>query len=345
MPETATNEVISDEQQSGLDRIVIVIPVYNDWEAISLLLLQIDKILPYSQFEFHIVLVDDGSTVECNSKSWNNKVKAINSARVLRLRRNLGHQRAIAVGLTYVYKNMACRAVVVMDGDGEDKPSDIPVLLKELERLHGEKVIFAERKKRSESVLFRFCYFAYRIVHKVFTGIEVRVGNFSIIPQGYLSSLVVSSELWNHYAATVFRLRLPRSSVPTERGERLRGKGKMNFVSLVVHGLSAISVFGEVASIRVLLGAGLCILFSIFLIGIIIAIRFWTDLAIPGWATYASGLLIILLFQVVTISNATVLNILSKRDSFGFLPIRDCGFFIEGVRALWGCHYMQKELS
>ncbi len=124
---------------------------------------------------------------------------------VLRLRRNLGHQRAIAIGLAYLEaESPACQLVVVMDSDGEDDPQDVPRLIARAVQTEQQAIIFAERTKRSESLPFQICYHLYRLVHRVLTGRSVRVGNFSVIPRQRLESLVATSELWNHYAAAAF---------------------------------------------------------------------------------------------------------------------------------------------
>ena len=96
-----------------------------------------------------------------------------------------------------------------MDSDGEDSPQDVPRLLERFEAEACGKVIFAERTKRSESMTFMFFYSVYRWVHLMLTGVPVRVGNFSVIPRSRLESLVTVSELWNHYAAAVFKSRQP----------------------------------------------------------------------------------------------------------------------------------------
>jgi hypothetical protein len=96
-------------------------------------------------------------------------------------------------------------------------------------------------------------YWFYKIAHRILTGVNIRVGNFSILPSSYLTTLVVMSELWNHYATSVFRSGLPVTTIPIPRGYRDAGRSRMNFVSLVVHGLSAISVFwrlGRCAAIQ-----------------------------------------------------------------------------------------------
>ena len=100
----------------------------------------------------------------------------------------------------------------------------------------GTRVVFAERTKRSESFAFRFFYALYRWLHLLLTGVAVRVGNFSAMPYSLLRRLVAVSELWNHYAAAVFKSRLPYRLLPTQRANRLAGRPQMNFVALVIHG-------------------------------------------------------------------------------------------------------------
>ena len=79
-------------------------------------------------------------------------LRAIGRVEVLHLRRNLGHQRAIAIGLAFVEaERPRCRAVVLMDSDGEDAPEDVPRLVARCEQEGRRKIVFAERTKRSES--------------------------------------------------------------------------------------------------------------------------------------------------------------------------------------------------
>ena len=176
-----------------------------------------------------------------------------------------------------------------MDADGEDDPADVPRLLARLREEGHQKVVFAERSRRSETLTFRIFYVFYKVLHYLLTGKGVRVGNFSAIPRRRLSSLVVVAEMWNHYAAAVFRSRQPYCMVPTRRGRRLCGRSSMNFVSLVTHGLSAISVYSDVVGVRLLV---VSILMAVFTMGGIVAaviVRLATDWAVPGWASYTVG--------------------------------------------------------
>ena len=253
----------------------------------------------------------------------------VRAIRTLRLRRNLGHQRAIAIGLAHVQQTTSCDAVLVMDADGEDTPEGVAQLLRAYSDTHGEKAVFAERSRRSESLVFLSFYHLYKILHRGLTGISVRVGNFSILPSRYLNTLVVQSELWNHYAAAVFRSNLPFTMIPIPRGTRIAGTSRMNFVALVSHGLSAMSVFGDIVGVRLLIGS----LAGSLLVGVgmvlVVMIRLFTSLAIPGWATYATGTLAIIMIQLITIATSFTFFMLSSRTNLGFVPLRDYSLFVE----------------
>src|SRR4029450_2258887 len=117
-----------------------------------------------------------------------------------------------------------------MDGDGEDTPEDVVRLVQAATKDPRRPVVFAERRRRSESYLFHLFYAFYRYAHRLLTGIPVRVGNFSLLPDVQLSRLVVGSGLWGHYAAAGFKARLPRKTIPTTRGQRLAGRPRMGFI-------------------------------------------------------------------------------------------------------------------
>jgi polyisoprenyl-phosphate glycosyltransferase len=294
-----------------MDNLLILLPLYNDWEAAIRLLERIRQ----EKIRAEVLIVDDGSQESRPDDPAFHRDDYLTVIHILHLRRNLGHQRAIATGLVYTYQSLRASSILIMDSDGEDRPEDIRRLLS---AATNNVVVFASRARRTESFLFRFFYLGYRTLHRLATGLPVRVGNFSVLPSSALESLVVSADLWNHYAATVFRTNLPRVEVPCVRGTRLQGKSKMNFISLVVHGLSALSVFSDVVSARflaVVFVAILLCLIAIVLIG----------------ATYTSGLILIFLLQLVTLALGFCFLIISGRSHSLFLPIRDCPLFFGQV--------------
>jgi hypothetical protein len=312
-------------------------PLRDDWASAAELIQLLDRAISPHPCTLDVLLVDDGSSAVCDSTDFQSQFAAVRSIQVLRLRRNLGHQRAIAIGLVHVERSLACDAVLVMDADGEDTPDGALQLVRAFSasRRGSAKAIFAERSRRTESVTFRLFYLVYKALHLILTGIRVRVGNFSILPSACLSKLVVMSELWNHYAAAVFRSGIPLTTIPIPRGYRITGKSRMNFVSLVAHGISAISVFGDTVGVRLLVGsiAGSVVIAS----GIIavIVVRLFTNRAIPGWATYTVGTLTVILIQLIMISGTFTFTMLSNRINLNFVPLRDYCFFVAETQTVY----------
>src|SRR5262249_32599838 len=147
-------------------------------------------------------------------------------------------------------------------------------------------IVFAKRVKRSETKIFRIFYSLYKTLYYLLTSHSESIGNFSVIPACRLCSLVVVSELWNHYAAAVLKSRQPYALVPTQRAKRLEGRPQMNFVQLAIHGLSAMSVYGDVIGARLLVATFVLIFITMVALACVVSIRLFTNLAIPGWATF-----------------------------------------------------------
>jgi polyisoprenyl-phosphate glycosyltransferase len=317
--------------------LTVLTPVYDDWESLQLLLPRIDSALSAANLQAEVLVVDDGSQQAMDEAAIRSVgFRVINRVRILELSRNCGHQRAIALGLAFLEAENSSTAVVVMDSDGEDSPEDIPCLVNAAN--NQKKVIFAQREKRSEGLVFKFFYFIYRKLFAMLIGQKVQFGNFSAIPESLLRRVVSVSEIWNHYAIGVLHAKIPYSSVPTHRERRLAGEPKMNFVSLVIHGMSAIAVYGDVLGVRALIiTIGGALLFAL-LAAVAIAIRLFTDLAIPGWATYVVALAFSLSLQLITLSLFFVFIILQNRNSPSFLPRREYEYFINDTRVVYNAH-------
>jgi hypothetical protein len=141
-------------------------------------------------------------------------------------------------------------------------------------------------------------------------------------------------ELWNNFPISIMRSRLRRYFVPTVRGQRYAGASKMDLTALIVHGMSAMSVYIEVIFVRLLLGSAAVA--ALLLLGIIgaIVIRLVTNLAIPGWTTTAVGVLAILLAQTTSLVAATALMVLSGRRARPMIPVLDCKHLVSRVERL-----------
>jgi len=310
-------------------RILITMPVYEDWPAALQLCQGIDHVFAKEKaHQVSVLLVDDGSTETACPSELPFRPLALENVSLLSLRRNLGHQRAIAIALAHIHQNWQGDAVVVMDADGEDRPEDILLLLKAMENAPRPTAVFAERGKRLENTFFRLFYDVYRALHRILTGRDIRFGNFSVLPFSHLDTLVLFPEMWNHYAATFLKSRLPYVRVRCDRAKRIAGKSHMNFVSLAIHGLSALFANQEVVGTRLLVMM-LAVTLSLFLgIGAVVGVRLLTHLAIPGWATTTMGLLLILLTQALIAAFLMIFSIMTERNHLGFLPIRDYSYFV-----------------
>lgn len=309
-------------KQSSNYHLVVVSPVYDDATAAAQLLGHLSRVFAHSDVQLHVLLVDDGSPVPLTYQLHLPETAAGVHVDILRLRRNVGHQRAIALGIAYVHEHIPCNGVLIMDADGEDRPEDAAQLVARCREQDNDRIIFAERTRRSESTLFQCFYRLYQLLHWVLTGIRVRVGNFSAVPASHLPALVTLPALWNHYAAAVYQARLPHDSVPTVRAHRYSGKSKMNFVALVIHGLQALSVFIEVVAVRLLI--------AVFLFacgcGALLAAALFTQSNVGGLAT-----VLIFALAVLLGSFSLTLGFLNQRNSLDFIPIRDYKFFVEAL--------------
>lgn len=308
-------------------QLVVVTPVFEDWESFARLVFELDRALAAAT-ELHplavsVLAVDDGSISDgpTTEPDWS-ALGVIGRVDVLRMAANMGHQRAIALGMVQVAAEDHADVVVIMDADGEDRPEDV-VRLVRAHREHPGAVILAQRSKRSESAGFRLGYWLYRWLFRVLTGQAIRFGNFSLMPRPAVARLVANADIWNHLAAAVSRSRLPVRMVPTERGARYAGHSHMSWVSLVTHGLSAMSVHSDRVATRLILASAAVTVMAVLAIVGVVCIKLFTDLAIPGWASQTVGLLG--LASLISVATASLLAFLTlqARQRPAFLPKTD----------------------
>jgi glycosyltransferase involved in cell wall biosynthesis len=280
--------------------LIIVMPVYEDRESASLLIKNLAMLCPVPPY---IVAVDDGSVRDPLHASA--IAEAGLSGEVVNLARNLGHQRAIAVGLSYVAAHYNAGAVVIMDSDGEDSPESVAPMV-QLIQTGAVDVVVAERRKRSETWRFQLFYVFYRFFFQLMTGRTIRFGNFTALSMRAVNRLSVMPELWVHVAASVIISKLRVGKIPSDRGRRYAGKPQMNFVSLALHGLRSMMVFAEDVLVRVGIFCSLLAVAALILLGISVALKL-SGFATPGWFTAAAGILILVLMQAAVLTFVTLM--------------------------------------
>ena len=312
----------------------IVIPVFDDWSVVELLIRQLDAALSARSLHAELVLIDDGSSTRPTSAVAHNPL-ALQRVEIVTLRKNLGHQRALAVGLVHTHKTRPRAIVIVMDADGEDNPLDVTTLLERFCHLGGETMVFAARAKRADGLLFQCSYRAFQLVHYLLVGSGTEIGNFSVIPPSILDRLVIVPDIWNHYAAAVVKSRFPIDQIPIAKSRRLLGQSKMSFVHLTIHGLSAISVYADTVGVRLLLAfsalSALCLAF----LAVIPFVGVGTALQVPTWAASGAGFLLMGSLQGVLVSLVFTFIVLSGRAHRPFIPSEDCPLFISAIRTAY----------
>jgi glycosyltransferase involved in cell wall biosynthesis len=313
--------------------IAIVTPVFNDWASLSLLISELDTLDFPKAVRFSLFVIDDGSSEPSTIDYPVHKLRRIYEVEIISLACNLGHQRAIAVGLVAVCERKEFDAVVVMDSDGEDRPADIPRLLAATKE-NPEYIVCAQRRRRPGLKVFRLWYIFYRFVFRLLTGARIDFGNFCVIPKGRLEALVSDPAIWNNLAGTLTRSSIPLVRVVADRGRRYVGKSKMNLVSLVMHGLSAMAVYSDIIMVRLMLAASA--LSAVTFLGIlgVVGVKLFTQLAIPGWASATAGLLIVILLQGLMLFTISAFTILNTRSMKVVVPRVDAASFILGRRKL-----------
>jgi hypothetical protein len=109
----------------------------------------------------------------------------------------------------------------------------------------------------------------------------------------------------------------------------------MNFVSLVTHGLGAVSVHSDVIGVRALVAMLSLITVSLVGILIVVSLRLFTDLAIPGWASFVTLSFLVLSMQAAMMALLFVFIILNGRSSLAFIPRRDYRHFVCSTKQVY----------
>lgn len=280
-------------------RVIVVTPVYEDLEASSRLFKELANEF---RGELYVVAVDDGSVRQPLSIA--NLEEAGAEGVILKLRRNVGHQRAIAIGLGYVSEHILPeQQVVIMDSDGEDVPSTIPLLL---DRLNTHDVVVAQRKSRVETVRFKVFYAIYKRFFSLMTGRTISFGNFMALKADAVRRLVAMQELSLHVAGAVLASRLRTGICPIHRGPRYAGRSKMNFSGLVLHGFKALMVFAEDVLVRV--GIACAFIAALSMLGGVAAVILkLIGVSTPGWFSVVVGILVLMFLQTGALTLMTLM--------------------------------------
>ncbi len=226
----------------------IVIPIYNEAENIPELYERLTKVMekvcgrvkePENCYE--IILVDDGS----KDRSWQ-LIRDIHEkdmrVRGIRFSRNFGHHIAITAGLDYAKG----RAVILMDGDLQDPPEEIPGLVEKFRG--GYDVVYGIRKERRDPILKKMTSQLFWWILRRFSGVDM--------PQGQTMLRIMSRRLvdvlneMREHARFVHGMMawagLNVATLEVEHSPRVKGKSKYNIPRMFRLAFNAVSSFSTV---------------------------------------------------------------------------------------------------
>jgi len=223
-----------------MKKIIILIPVFNDWESLQKLIEEINKnITDFEDINFECLIVNDASTID---RPRLIKPNQINSLEILNMKKNKGHARCNAFGIRYVFKNKEFDNLILMDGDGEDRPIEIKSLVNSIIN-NPKKSVVAKRIQRSEGIFFQFLYQTHKLITYIFTGKKINFGNYSILIKEDVEKLHTKSSLWSSFSGTVKKNLQNLNEINSIRGLRYFGPSQMSFLKLLIHSFSIIAVF------------------------------------------------------------------------------------------------------
>ena len=223
-----------------MKKIIILIPIYNDWESLNKLLNEINEIIKeIKNFEFSCIVINDFSIVKMPNIKKPSNIKFLN---IINMKKNKGHARCNAFGIRYINENYDPDYVILMDGDGEDRPIEIKSMITKI-TVKPKISVVAKRIKRSEGFIFQAMYRIHKLITFVFTGENINFGNYSCLTSEDLKILSNKASLWSSYSGTLKKNIKDYNEIDSIRGIRYFGPSKMSLFNLIIHSFSIIAVF------------------------------------------------------------------------------------------------------
>ena len=228
-------------------KIIILIPVYNDYKSVFKLIEEINLNVSNLEDKFSIILIDDAS-IDVPAV-FSPKIDNVEAFKIVKMKKNMGHARCIATGLKHIFENENFDYVIPMDGDGEDRPEEIKDFIEHINYSPNTPIV-GERVKRSENFIFKFCYEVHKILTFIFSGKLIKFGNFSCIPKSTVEKMINEKATWSSFSGSLTKVEKSKSSTPSIRGSRYFGPSKMSFYNLLKHSFAIIAVFKATVIIR-----------------------------------------------------------------------------------------------
>ena len=260
-----------------MNNFIILTPTFNDWKSLSKLLFEIDKNIAGLKGNFKTLIIDDASTLKPKLNLKN--VKHLRKIKIITLKKNLGSQKSICLGLKYLKKKKTKAIITIIDSDGEDDPKKIKKLIN-LAKKNPNSIITANRLRRTENIFFRFLYKLHLLIILLFTGRYINFGNYCSFNSLNLKKLLSNANLWLACSAGIIKNCDSIKPYYANRKKRYFDASKASLLWIFKHSLSIISVFksdvqrNSLIYCSILLLIFLFVKMTIFIVAIIIIIIF-----------------------------------------------------------------------
>lgn len=261
--------------------ISIVVPVYNEEENIEHFYEEICKTMQPLGYDFELVFVDDGSK-DSSILILDHLSQRDDRVKPLYLVRNFGHQIALTCGLDHAKGE----AVITMDGDMQHPPTFIPILIEKWE--DGYEVVQTVRKttegvswfKNKTSALY------YKLINKI-SKVKIQPGgsDFRLMDRRVVESFKLYKERARFIRGMIGAIGYKQIQLEFVAPKRFAGTSKFSLNKMLHFALDGITAYSKMP-LRFAFYLGIIFgLFSILLTGHVMYIKWFTDEAVPGWAT------------------------------------------------------------
>lgn len=256
----------------------IVITVYNEEGIVPALIERLERVLENMRMSYEIFFIDDGSidrTSELVEEAH------IRNARIklLQFSRNFGQAMAIRAGLAHAQGDI----VIIMDGDLQDLPEEIPRLVEKLKE--GYDVVYAKREQRQDSFIRRFGSRMFVALLRFFISPEelahgedvMLAGVFRAMRRNVIDALNALPEHTIYLQGLIHWVGFRKAVIPVTHGERFAGGSHWTLLKLVRYAFDALISFSPYPLRKVsMLG------FSIALGAAVMAIWYFFDRLLHG---------------------------------------------------------------
>ena len=241
---------------------VILIPSFNDWECLNLLIPKIDQALENTNENVDVLIVNDGSTKKNNLVF--KKMIHLKKIEVLNLKNNVKAQMAIATGINFLKKEKFQGGIIVMDADGQDDPEYLVNIIKESKK-NPERTITVNRTKREDELKFKIFYQMYLFLSFFVTFKYIKFGVYSYLHSSSLDKILSTNDIHLAYAASLEKHFKNKNVIFAPRKKRILGESQNNYKSLTHYALKIISVFRNQVLVNSIILVFISFLFSKFI--------------------------------------------------------------------------------